>query len=496
MSEEGGGNATGGHVAAGAAHAEVGAPHASTEHNHGGNGGKEKGNGNGNGNGDGFIVHTNSIPATSTRGTSVTPNPFSRKNTSLDLDDYFSGPRDAAKHSKWPLFLQLHGSITPKMILPLLAIGAWASLVTALSAKFEHIELSIEPVLLTITGFVVSMGLSFRSSSAYERFSEGRRLWGQLILASQSLGRVFWVHALERPDHSKEDLLGKLTAMNLVIAYAVALKHKLRFEPYTHYDDLVDLVGHIDTLAKAATDDQKEAIKPRKYTIFKTMGESLGISFATSNPRKLLKRSKKPLGNLPLEILCYLTGYADELVANGQLPVAMQQTFMYNNLGLLNDVMVNTERVLNTPLPIAYAIVISQITWLYVVLLPFQLYAALGWITIPATVFASYIILGIFFIGHEIENPFGMDVNDLPLEAFCQQIMQDMETIASRTKISTQDLVQSARNKVLFPYSNGSYHAWASQPEDAIRAAVKNRPNTYYEKVPTAPNTANGPNNV
>lgn len=113
--------------------------------------------------------------------------------------------------------------------------------------------------------------------------------------------------------------------MNLVIAYAVSLKHKLRFEPYTHYEDLVDLIGHIDTLARAATEDQ-EVAAPKRQTIFKAVGENLGLSFATSNPRKMLKRSEKPLGNLPLEILCYLTAYVDELVANGQLPVGMQQT--------------------------------------------------------------------------------------------------------------------------------------------------------------------------
>ncbi|KAI0405150.1 Bestrophin, RFP-TM, chloride channel-domain-containing protein [Xylaria palmicola] len=492
MGEDGGttGGHGGGNAPAHAGNGEVGAPHAPTEHNHNGKGG----NGNGNPNGDGVIMRVTSISPAPSRHTS-TPNPFSRKATSIDLDDYFSGPRDISKHSKWPLFLQLHGSITPKMIIPIIALGAWASLITALSYKYEHIELSIQPVLLTITGFVVSMGLSFRSSSAYERYAEGRRCWGQLILASQSLGRVFWVNVQERPETSKEDMLGKLTAMNLVIAFAVALKHKLRFEPYTHYDDLVDLVGHIDTLAKEATEDA-EAVAPRKYTIFKRMGESLGLSFATSNPRKVLKRSKKPLGNLPLEILCYLTAYADELVANGQLPVPMQQTQLYNNLGLLNDVLVNTERVLNTPLPIAYAIVISQITWLYVILLPFQLYSALKWITIPATVFASYIILGIFFIGHEIENPFGNDVNDLPLGNFCQQVVEDMEVISSRPSLATRDLVRSTRNKVLFPYSHSSYHAWAAQPEESIRAALRNRPAANYEKIQAAPGTAHGPHNV
>ncbi|KAI0391851.1 UPF0187-domain-containing protein [Xylariaceae sp. FL0594] len=412
----------------------------------------------------------------------MTPNPFSRRTTSIDLDDYFSGPRDISKHSKWPLFLQLHGSITPKLIVPLIVIGGWATLITVLSAKFYHIELSIEPVLLTITGFVVSMGLSFRSSSAYERYAEGRRCWSQLILASQSLGRVIWVHAIERPETAKDDLLAKLTAMNLVVAFAVSLKHKLRFEPYVNHEDLVDLVGHIDTLAKTATEDEG-VLKPTRKSIFKVVGENLGLSFATSNPRKQIKRSAHPLGNMPLEILCYLTSYADELVANAQLPVGMQQTAFYNNLGLLNDVLVNTERVLNTPLPIAYAIVISQITWLYVFLLPFQLYHALGYITIPATVFASYIILAIFFIGHEIENPFGNDVNDLPLDNFCEQIVQDMETISCRKKISTSELVKSARNKLMYPYSSGGYNFWASKEEDEIRDALRNRPVASHQAV-------------
>jgi predicted membrane chloride channel (bestrophin family) len=143
---------------------------------------------------------------------------------------------------------------------------------------------------------------------------------------------------------------------------------------------------------------------------------------------------------------------------------------------------VNTERVLNTPLPIAYAIVISQITWLYVILLPFQLYKSLGYITIPATIFASYIILGIFFIGHEIENPFGNDVNDLPLDVFCEQIVQDMETISSRSKIPTKTLVENTRNRVMYPYNHENYMYWESQSEGAIREALKNRPNAYYEK--------------
>ncbi|KAH8666820.1 Bestrophin, RFP-TM, chloride channel-domain-containing protein [Xylariales sp. PMI_506] len=410
-----------------------------------------------------------------------TPNPFSRQHTSIYLDDYFSGPRDTSKHSKWPLFLQMHGSILPKMFLPLIFVGLWATCITMLSKMVPNVNLAVNSVLLTVLGFVVSLGLSFRSSTGYERYAEGRRAWGQLNLTCQQLGRVFWLHTNERPNTRKEDLLAKLTAMNLLVAYAVSLKHRLRFEPYSDYEDLTSIIDHLDTFSKEATADG-DHFTPKDPNFFKRTGERLGVSFAASNPRKILKKAKNPLGNLPLEIICYLSAYADEIVSNGQLPIPMTQTLLYNGIAALNDVLTTTDRVLNTPLPIAYTIAISQITWVYVILLPFQLITALSWITIPASVAAAYIILGILFIGREVENPFGNDVNDLPLELFCLQVMQDMEVISSRPKPRISDYVASSRNKVLYPYSDSSYHSWASRPEETIRNALRNRPHAPYGK--------------
>ncbi|KAK8015435.1 Bestrophin- RFP-TM- chloride channel-domain-containing protein [Apiospora arundinis] len=302
-----------------------------------------------------------------------TPNPFSRKNTSMDIDDYFSGPRDLQKHSKWPLFLQMHGSILPKMIIPLIWVGAWSSVITWLSLT-EHpglkdVNLSISSILLTVTGFVVGLGLSFRNSTAYERYAEGRRYWSQLTLTCQSLARVYWVNTKERDECSKEDLLAKITALNLLTAFAVALKHKLRYEPYTYYEDISDLVEHLETFARSATQDD-DVFKPKKPNVFKVVGEHLGVSFAASNPRKLIKKAQSPIGNLPLEILTYLSAYTDDIVGSGQLPIPMTQTMAYNGIQALNDVMTGTERVLSTPLPLAYTISISQITWAYVMLLP------------------------------------------------------------------------------------------------------------------------------
>jgi putative membrane protein len=279
----------------------------------------------------------------------------------------------------------------------------------------------------------------------------------------------------------KQDLLGKLTAMNLLVAFAVSLKHKLRFEPYTHYQDLTELVEHLDTFAEAAT---KERFKPAsKKSVFKVVGESLGMSFAQSNPRKLMKKAESPLGNLPLEILCYLSSYVDDLCTNNaQLTVGMQQTAAYSGLQALNDMMVNTERVLNTPLPIAYAIAIQQITWLYIFIMPFQLVNDLEWITIPAVLAASAIILSILFIGREIENPFGNDVNDLPLDLFCAQIVADLEVISARPKPKRQDWIEHPDNKVLYLGSDSGYQVWAQRPRAAIERVLRKRPWNAFEK--------------
>lgn len=231
---------------------------------------------------------------------------------------------DTLKHSKWPVFLRMQGSVLPQMILPLMFVGAWSTLITLL-CRFAH-NLSVNDVLLTVMGFVAGLALSFRTSASYERYSEGRKYWASLQLASHNLARTIWVQAGEREGElGKHDLLAKLTGLNLIVAFAVSLKHKLRYEPYSHYEDLDGLIGHLQTFAKAAT--TPETMKPRKHSVLKQVGALLGVSFAESNPRKVLKKATQPLGNLPLEILSYLSSYLDEVCENGTMKQSMHQVF-------------------------------------------------------------------------------------------------------------------------------------------------------------------------
>ncbi|KAF2113275.1 Bestrophin, RFP-TM, chloride channel-domain-containing protein [Lophiotrema nucula] len=387
---------------------------------------------------------------------------------SLDMDDYFVGPRDMSRHSKWPFFMRMHGSVLPKMILPLLIVGGWSTLITCIS-EFKF-ELVVSNMLLTVLGFVVGLAISFRTSSAYERYTEGRKYWSQLTLVGQNLARTIWIHASERDgEPGKEDLLAKVSALSLIVAFASAVKHKLRYEPGIDYGDLRQRIEHLDTFAKAADEDIP---KIRNYGKFKSIGEFLGVSFAESNPRKRIKGSKKPLGNLPLEILNHLAVYVQEINANGTLTNGLYHNQAITSVVQLNDALIGLERVLQTPLPIAYSIAISQITWVYVMLLPFQLWDDLRWVTIPGCIFAAYIILGIAAIGREIENPFGNDVNDLPLEAYCEELETDINTITSQPPPNPKEFMKTHLSMPLWPLSQTGFDGWMHRSKQDIRDAL------------------------
>ncbi|KAF4463155.1 UPF0187 domain membrane [Fusarium albosuccineum] len=324
---------------------------------------------------------------------------------------YFVGPRDLAHHSKWPTCLQLHGSVAPYMVLPLILTGAWATAVTCISRLVHHI--GINHVLLTVLGFVVGLSLSFRGSTAYERYSEGRKYWAQLVLATQNLARLIWVHADERDESQTEDLLGKVTFCNMLVTFAVALKHRLRFEPYSQYEDLQPRLEHLSVFAKKAT--LQEWKEPSRLKL-------LGSGVASTD---------------------------------------------------VNDTLVGTDRILNTPMPKAYEIAIAQITWVYILILPCQLVDTLGWVTIPGTLCAAYIILGLALIGQDIENPFGEDVNDLPLDGYCEQIRRDIDIILGGKTLTVESFI--ARDEILLfhPMTNHGFHSLKSKTTDEIREMLR-----------------------
>jgi len=88
---------------------------------------------------------------------------------------------------------------------------------------------------------------------------------------------------------------------------------------------------------------------------------------------------------------------------------------IFTALTSLVDCLTSFERILRTPIPLAYSVHLHQAVWLYLLALPYQLVNQLEWFTVPAVTLASFALLGILGIGWEIENPFGTDDNDLVL---------------------------------------------------------------------------------
>lgn len=113
--------------------------------------------------------------------------------------------------------------------------------------------------------------------------------------------------------------------------------------------------------------------------------------------------------------------------------------------------------------------------------MPFQLVNLLQFIAIPATIAASYIILGVLMIGQEIENPFGSDVNDLPLDSYCDQIAADLDIIASFDTRDPQTFLQSSSYMPLYPVSSAPAGVWMQRSEEKLRDAIRQKPVKTFE---------------
>jgi len=166
--------------------------------------------------------------------------------------------------------------------------------------------------------------------------------------------------------------LAKRSAINMLLAYCVALKHHLREERGTYYDDLYPLVKHLPRHHHHFTNDGRPPSHRRSISPFSMLA---GSKFTHTDsryedeeiPSSLFKHDQRDLacqgtlvqGNLPLEIANYLTNYAEHVQADGRLPIALFNAMQAGTNGLV-EVLTNCERILRTPIPLAYNIAISQ----------------------------------------------------------------------------------------------------------------------------------------
>ncbi|KAJ7827138.1 Bestrophin, RFP-TM, chloride channel-domain-containing protein [Mycena olivaceomarginata] len=132
----------------------------------------------------------------------------------------------------------------------LLFFAGWSTLITVLDQNRDRFKVRIASTLLTVVGTVLGFVVSYRTTSSFERYNEGRRLWSQIILASRTFARIVWFHVPDLPATKEMDaetltargMVEKKTVINLLEAYGVAVKHYLRGEDGIYYQDLYYLV--------------------------------------------------------------------------------------------------------------------------------------------------------------------------------------------------------------------------------------------------------------
>ncbi|MFG6103071.1 bestrophin family ion channel [Leptothoe sp. EHU-05/26/07-4] len=232
-----------------------------------------------------------------------------------------------------------------------------------------------------VPSIVLGLLLVFRTNASYERFWEGRKLWGNIVNTTRNLARQIWV-SVDTSRQSKEQ------ALKLLVAFAIATKQHLRQQPCAH--ELNHLV----------TPPQLE----------KLMG----------------------MNSPPLEIAFWLGDYLQVQQLKGRIN-AYQLQAMTSQLNSLVNSLGGCERILNTPLPLAYSIHLKQLLVMYCLALPFQVVSELNGWTIPVVALVAFAVFGVEEIGLEIENPFGCDRNDLPLNAICQTMEHNIQDLITLT---------------------------------------------------------------
>ncbi|MCG5061446.1 MAG: hypothetical protein KA714_26630 [Limnoraphis sp. WC205] len=230
---------------------------------------------------------------------------------------------------------------------------------------------------------VLGLLLVFRTNTAYDRFWEGRKSWGTLVNTVRNFARQIWVTIAEK---NPSDTQEKIATLRLLVAFAFAMKLHLRGEKPNH--EIADLVS------------------PEQYSILQCMNHP------------------------PLEIALWIGDYLQRQYDRNCLNT-YQLTAMFKLLDAMVDVLGSCERIIKTPMPLAYNIHLKQILLIYCLILPLQLADDLLWYTGIVVGIMSFTLFGIEEIGREIENPFGYDQNDLQLDSICKTMKRNIEDMIS-----------------------------------------------------------------
>lgn len=275
-----------------------------------------------------------------------------------------------------------HGSVLPRLLPRLILLFILSLGIVWLHGTIFSFKVPLNPAPLTLFGFVLALFLGFRNNASYERFWEGRKLWGALLNDTRSLTRQALTLSNVSTDKSHA-----MELVKLLCSFVYALKHQLR-----NTDAAADLKERLD-------DQQYVLVAEAKYKpiiLLKLMGE-------------WIQRER-------------LENRIDSI----------HQARFDENLDKLADVAGGCERIKSTPIPYSYRVLLHRTVYIYCFLLPFGLVDNLGWLTPFIVVFIAYTFVAFEAIADEIEDPFGTEDNDLALNNMCQMIEYTLLELAGQ----------------------------------------------------------------
>ena len=273
----------------------------------------------------------------------------------------------------------IQGSMVREILGRVSTCAAW-SVVVVVFHKYVY-SLAIPPVAHTLIGVVIGLLLVFRTNASYDRFWEGRKLWGAIVNDCRNLGRSCVV--LLDGDHATRD-----EAIKWVAAFPYATKYRLRIE------------SGFDATAAGLTPAENAEIAESEHPALAT-----AVRLTT-----VLNRARRQ-------------GLVSDFLYGG-LDAAVQR--LIDSLG-------GCERIHSTPLPFVYVVHLRRALILYCGSLPLIFVDPFGWEAIVVTFVIAYMFFGIEEIGVEIEDPFGQDLNDLPLQVYCDRIERTLHCLAADT---------------------------------------------------------------
>ncbi|WP_415325551.1 bestrophin family protein [Chryseobacterium sp. MMS23-Vi53] len=263
------------------------------------------------------------------------------------------------------------GSVLKKIIVQLVTITLFSLAIYFFKGKIFDYKVHLNPTIFTLIGLALAIFMGFCNSASYDRYWEGRKLWGLLVIETRSLTRQIFslIDGVSNEEKQK--------VVKIISAFSWSLNYQLRDKSGTEH------------LSRLLSTKQVEELKDKKF--------------------------------VPSIILGFIADWVKEQNRKGNIDTIVL-TQIDHQLNQFSSISGGCERIYNTPLPFAYSVLLHRTVYFYCFWLPFGLVDTLGWMMPLIVGLISYTFIALDAIIQEIGEPFGEEENDLALNSICRTI--------------------------------------------------------------------------